>query len=641
MAKFVIECPKCGKYAEANSGLFGFIGRTKKVDCVCGHTIDIDAEKLSSRECPHCGNNVVFDQSKGEKAKCPVCGEPVNTMAEQNKSVEFSCAQCGIKLRTTKGAKSYRCPVCDHDNPVAERVMNEELKKNGKASTIKYEGDNDTLVWKHPIEDFYLGSQLIVHESQEAIFFRDGQALDLFGAGRYTLETQKLPLLDKLYDLPMDADGLFHSEVYYINTATQMGIKWGLGQINLFEPTFGIPVELGVRGEFNVRVMNSRKLLLKVVGTEKSLRRDQLMGSTERNDEDKNSTSKQKTDHKESTQKANGFFREMVVSHVRSYLASTIKAKSINLLEIDQYAVELADALKERINPHLSEYGLEIAEFFIAGFQLPTDPDFIRARKQYAEESLGVRDQQIKAKVASAEAQRIAAEAQNKILAAQGEAEVFKIKEAAKAAAYQMQATAEAEEMRMKGYTYQQETARQVGMQAMQNGITGNGVGSTGGFGDIAGLAVTLGTMGSMVNMTKDALNPVMDTAAKMGHAVGGAITNATVDTWDCACGNKGIRAKFCGECGTKRPEPQKVDTWDCSCGNKGITGKFCTECGAKRPEAPTAWDCACGNKGITGKFCGECGTKRPEAAATWDCSCGNKGITGKFCNECGKKRGE
>ena len=618
MAKFVIECSQCGKYAQADSGLFGFIGRTKKVACACGHTIDVDAEKLSSRECPHCGNNVVFDQSKGEKAKCPVCGEPVNTMAEQNKSVEFSCAQCGIKLRTAKGTKTYRCPVCDHDNPVAERVMNEELKKNGKASTIKYEGDHDTLVWKHPIEDFYLGSQLIVHESQEAIFFRDGQALDLFGAGRYTLETQKLPLLDKLYELPMDTDGLFHSEVYYINTATQMGIKWGLGQINLFEPTFGIPVELGVRGEFNVRVINSRKLLLKLVGTTKTLRRDQLLDG-----------------------KGNGYFREMVVSHVRSYIASVIKSRDINLLEIDQYAVELADALKERINPHLFEYGLEIAEFFIAGFQLPIDPDFIRARRQYAEESLGVRDQQIKARIASAEAQRITAEAQNKILAAQGDAEVFKIKEAAKAAAYQMQATAEAEEMRMKGYTYQQETARQVGMQAMQNGITGNGIGSAGGIGDVAGLAVTLGTMGSMVNMTKDALNPVMDTAAQMGHAVGGVIASTTGDTWDCACGNKGIRARFCGECGAKRPEAQRIDTWDCACGNKGITGKFCTECGAKRPETPATWDCACGNKGITGKFCGECGAKRPEDPSTWDCSCGNKGITGKFCNECGKKRGE
>ena len=59
------------------------------------------------------------------------------------------------------------------------------------ADIIKYEGDNSTFIWKHPCEDFNTTTQLIVHESQEAIFFMNGQALDLFGAGRYTLETQK------------------------------------------------------------------------------------------------------------------------------------------------------------------------------------------------------------------------------------------------------------------------------------------------------------------------------------------------------------------------------------------------------------------------------------------------------------------
>ena len=65
------------------------------------------------------------------------------------------------------------------------------------AEIIKYEGDNDTFIWKHPCEDFNSLSQLIVHESQEAIFFMNGQALDLFGAGRYTLETQNVPILGK------------------------------------------------------------------------------------------------------------------------------------------------------------------------------------------------------------------------------------------------------------------------------------------------------------------------------------------------------------------------------------------------------------------------------------------------------------
>ena len=218
MAKFVIECPSCGRFAEAKTGFFA----RKKIDCTCGFTINVRTDKLTSRTCPHCKNEVVFDQSKGAAAKCPVCGEPINTMTEQSKAVEFSCQQCGIRLNTSKGVSSYVCPVCDHVNDVAERLKVEQIKHDGLASIIKYEGDNETLVWKHPVEDFNMGSQLIVHESQEAIFFRDGQALDLFGAGRYTLETQQLPILEKFYKLPTDTEGTFHSEVYYINMTTQM-----------------------------------------------------------------------------------------------------------------------------------------------------------------------------------------------------------------------------------------------------------------------------------------------------------------------------------------------------------------------------------------------------------------------------------
>ena len=71
MSKFVIECPSCGRYAEASTGFFA----KKKIDCVCGHTINIKTEKFSSKVYAHCGNTVVFDQSKGDDAICPVCHE--------------------------------------------------------------------------------------------------------------------------------------------------------------------------------------------------------------------------------------------------------------------------------------------------------------------------------------------------------------------------------------------------------------------------------------------------------------------------------------------------------------------------------------------------------------------------------------
>lgn len=582
MPKFVIECPNCGRYAEAKTGFFA----RRKIDCACGYTIDVRTDKLSSRTCPHCGNNVVFDQSRGASAKCPVCGEPINTRAEQDKTVEFSCGQCGVRLRTARGASSYICPVCDHVNDVAERLKSEQIKRDGLASIIKYEGDNETLVWKHPIEDFNLGSQLIVHESQEAIFFRDGQALDLFGPGRYTLETQQLPILEKLYKLPTDTEGTFHSEVYFINRTTQMGIKWGTdSKVRLFDPMTGMHVELGASGEFSIRVTNSRKLLLKLIGTTGELKQDAILGAN-----------------------GKGLFRSLVVTQVKSYLAAAIRENSINILEIDERLLELSDALRGRVNGRLAEYGLEMPEFYVSRVVTPDDdPNFRKMKEQFAEQYLGVRQEQIRKNIAAAEAERKTVEAQTaaqmKIIGAQGDAEALKIKKQAEAEAYRMQAAAEAEEMRMKGYTYQQETARKVGLEAMQNGITGTG--AAGGLGELAGLGVTLGAMGSVVGMTKDALNPVMDTARQMGQAADAAANPG----WDCACGARNIQSKFCPACGAKKPEESRG--WTCpNCGAQNIMSKFCPECGCKQPSA--AWDCpACGAKDITSKFCPECGHKR------------------------------
>lgn len=618
MSKFVIECPNCGKFAEAKTGFFA----RKKIDCACGYTINVRTDKLAGRECPHCGNMVVFDQSKGEKALCPVCHEPINTLAEQSNTVEFSCAQCGIRLRTSKAAATYTCPVCDCVNDVAERVATEKIKKDGLASIIKYEGDNETLVWKHPIEDFNFGSQLIVHESQEAIFFRDGQALDLFGAGRYTLQTQQLPLLEKLYKLPTDTEGTFHSEVYFVNLATQMGVKWGTdSKVRLFDPASGLHIELGASGEFNIRVTDSRKLLLKVVGTTGGLGQEQLLGIGN----------------------GKGFFRSMVMTQVKSYLAQTIKENAINILEIDEHLMALSGALRERINAALDEYGLTMPEFYVSRIVTPDDdPNFRRMKEQYAEQYLLVRQENIRKAEAEAAADRKAVEAQTaarmKIIGAQGEAEALKIQKQAEAEAYRMQAEAEAAEMRMKGYTYQQETSRQVGMEAMKNGL-GGGANAAGALGDLAGLGVSLGAMGSVIGMTKDALSPMTQDAAQMGAAVGAAVTGG----WDCpVCGHKNITTNFCPDCGGKKPEPKTG--WDCvQCGTKNIQSKFCPNCGAKKPEEPSGWTCPeCGTKDILSRFCPNCGARKPEEKHGWICpDCGTKDIMTNFCPNCGRKKDE
>ncbi len=163
-----------------------------------------------------------------------------------------------------------------------------------------------------------------------------------------------------------------------------------------------------------------------------------------------------------------------------------------------------------------------------------------------------------------------------------------------------MQAEAEAAEMRMKGYIYQQETSRQVGLEAMKNGIVGEG-GSA--LGDIAGLGVTLGAMGGVIGMTRDAMAPVADSLKP---------PTDTGDSWNCSCGTTGITSRFCPNCGSSKPMPAADRGWTCpTCGKVGITSKFCPYCSEKRP-LPATWSCpTCGRTDITTKFCPDCGTKR------------------------------
>lgn len=611
MSKFVIECPRCGKYAEGRKGFFA----RKKIDCACGYVIDVRTDKLTGRECPHCGNMVVFDQTKGTDAKCPVCHSPINTQADQNKLAEFSCAQCGIRLSTSKTASKYVCPVCDCENDVQERLMAEKIKKDGLASIIKYEGDNETLVWKHPVEDFNYGSQLIVHESQEALFFKDGQALDLFGPGRYTLETQQLPLLEKLYKLPTDSEMTFHSEVYFINKVVQMAIKWGTPEkVRFIDPLTGVPLELGASGEMNLQVSDSRKLMIKLVGTMKGITWGDSEGLAR------------------SLQTS---FRPLITSAVKANLSAAIKDEAIDLLEVDEKLEIISAKLREKLIPGFEEYGLTIPQFFVTNIVLPeNDPNFKRIRELHTI-TLQTRTYQAEATVKTAQAQseaqyRVAqeqskaaieaarreAELQSQLTKteiAKREAERTVIAAQAEAQAQRMQGLTEAEIMQAKGYSQKDVIQAEV-QKAYAEGIANMGPAiSTGGggsgiVGDMLGLGVGLAAASAVAPQINGMMEGLrFKPMSQQTEAAGG---------WDCPnCGAKNIQSRFCPDCGTKKPEPKTFIGWDCpNCGAKGVQGRFCPDCGTKKPEPAQGWTCPeCGKTNIQSRFCPECGHKKED----------------------------
>lgn len=613
MSKFAIECPVCGKYAEANTGFFV----RKKIDCACGNVINVKTDKLASRKCNHCGNQIVYNQAKGSNAVCPICHEKVNTLDDNQKTYEFSCGQCGVRLSSVSGATSYVCPICDNMNDVQERLLSEKIKTDGLASIIKYEGDNDTLIWKHPIEDFNYGSQLIVHESQEAVFFKDGQALDSFGPGRYTLETQQLPLLEKLYNLPTDTQGTFHSEVYFINKTVQMAIKWGTpDKVRFIDSLTGVPLELGASGEMNIQVSNSRKLLIKLVGTMKGIAWGDGPGFTK------------------SLQSA---FRPLIANAIKTNLPSVIKNDAIDILEIDEKLDLISDNLKGKVLLGFEEYGLTIPQFYVTHVVLPEDdPNFKQIRELHtislqtrviqAEATIKTAQSQSETQYRTAQEQSKAAievahretelqrqtteteiakrEAERRIIDAQAEAQVQRVT-----------GLTEAEIMAAKGYN-QKDVFQSEVQKAYAEGIGNMGPaisssGGTGIMGDILGLGVGM----AAANVIAPQLGGMMQGMTTNQNNQTSMASTSLSNSWDCTCGQRGIVGNFCNHCGTKRPLPMNTDSWDCACGQKGIIGNFCNNCGTKRPQ--------------------------PISDVTWDCECGQRGIVGNFCNNCGKKKGE
>lgn len=674
MAKFSIACPECGRFAEASTGFFA----RKKIDCACGYTINVKTDKMTSRKCTHCGNQVIFDQSKGSDAKCPVCHENINMISDNQKTEIFSCAQCGIRLETTRGAEKYTCPVCDFENDIQERLMSEKIKTDGLASIIKYEGENNIFIWKHPIEDFNYGSQLIVHESQEAIFFRDGQALDLFGPGRYTLETQQLPLLENAYSLPTDTQGTFHSEVYFINKTVQMSIKWGTpDKVRFIDPLTGVPLELGASGEMNLQVQNARKLLVKLVGTTNGIawgEGDSL------------------------TKSIQASFRPLIVNAVKTNLPAVIKSEAIDLLEIDEKLDLISANLREKIVAGFEEYGLTIPQFYVNNIVLPEDdPNFKRIRELHSitlqtrmfqaeatikaaqaqsdaqakiaqaqseamfktaqaqsEEQYRIAQEQSKAAIEAAhrqaEIERQATEteiarheAERRVIDAQAEAQARRVTGVTEAELLKMTGLTEAEIMQAKGYSQrdvlqaevQKSYAESIGN--MGPVISGGSGGGSGIIGEMMELGVGMAAASAIAPQLGEMLNGIrVPAGANVGNTANGQMLMAGMMQANGQANMAGmVQPNMAGGMNVS------ADAWDCSCGNKGIVGNFCNICGNRKPQ-PVAdtWDCSCGNKGIIGNFCSNCGSRKPQPVAdTWDCSCGNKGITGNFCNNCGAKR--
>lgn len=547
--KFLIECPECGRINEASTSFFA----RRTIKCQCGHEMKVKAEKMRTKQCPSCGNLIVYNRGKTDDPICPVCKNHLVQEKSDWKFVEVICPECFCHITAEKDEIITECPLCGKEIDIEKRLREQEYLEKEQPTLLKCEVDSDICVWKHPSEDFAFGSQIIVNESQIAIFLQNGKLTGKFEAGNHMVTLNNLLLSKDNYD---EEDVSFHSQLFFISKTIKTNQKWGTdSKIRMFDPLSGLHVEIGAHGTYNFNIVNYEKFLFYIVGLG-GIGNDGLR-----------------------TEEASFKFRPLVVSAVKNLLGKIIKENDINILEVDLHTQEISTALLEEINKQIDKFGVELSDFIIANITTPDDdPNFRRMKEQYAERYLNVQDERIKQATAAAAHDRImteiGTETDVELARAKAAAEVERIRALGSADAYRYKASAEADEMKMKGYTYQDETKRMVSKEAVSNMGQGSDGNSSSG---IPGLAEDAVKAGMIKQMGKEITGDLVDAINPKNNSP----HQNTISPWVCPkCGAANITSKFCPECGT----PMSI-TWDCpNCGTKNLKTKFCPECGTPKP---------------------------------------------------------
>lgn len=219
---------------------------------------------------------------------------------------------------------------------------------------IKYGGKKDIVAWKYPSQELGTWTQVIVNESQEVVFVKEGKILDILGPGRHTLSTENIPILSKLINLPFGGKSPFTAEVWYINKSYALDVKWGTASpMQVQDPKYNVFIPVRAYGQFGFQISDSRKFLTKIVGTLDIFNQEEIVK----------------------------YFRGLIVSNVKDTISSYLIEKRVSILEINAYINEISESLKEAIQSEMDEYGIKVANFYITSIDTPEEDSAVKKLK--------------------------------------------------------------------------------------------------------------------------------------------------------------------------------------------------------------------------------------------------------------------
>jgi membrane protease subunit (stomatin/prohibitin family) len=205
------------------------------------------------------------------------------------------------------------------------------------------EADEDVLAYRFPMQDMEIqnGAVLTVRESQASGFVNEGRMLDVFGPGRYTLNTQTLPLLTNLMNWDKLFQSPFKSDVYFFSTRLKVNQRWGTATpITVRDKDFGA-VRLRSYGIYSWHIADPRAFHAKISGTREVYRVADLEGQ----------------------------LRNTIVGR----MTDTFAESNVPFLDMAANQVELGQKIAEHLKPTFAELGLALDSFVVENLSLPEE----------------------------------------------------------------------------------------------------------------------------------------------------------------------------------------------------------------------------------------------------------------------------